>query len=95
MPKIPQPVEAGMGFNERSVRAECEAARNADTRQSVVSQALSLAKILDNPDLMSMWPTTSRQLQGLMKELQGPRKKSGGRGNHLATIGAMSRRAAQ
>ena len=89
LPTSSQRVEA-IGINEQSVRAECEQSKDADTRQSVVSQAISLARILDNDDLMSMWPTTSRQLQGLMKELQSPRKKL--KASHLGTISQMSGR---
>jgi hypothetical protein len=74
LPTSQQQVDT-MGLNEQAVREECELSKSADTRQSVVAQAISLARILDDDRLMSMWPMTSKQLQGLMKELQGTKRK--------------------
>jgi hypothetical protein len=65
--------------------------RAAD-RPSVVAQAIAVSQRIDDPDHAAAVATNSRQLQALMKELQGPRRKMA---SHLATVTAMSRRRAQ
>lgn len=82
-----------MGPNERATREECELAPKAKDRPSIVAQAITIAQRLDDPAMAAVAATNSRQLQALLKELQGPKKKLGGR---MATVSAMAgRRVAQ
>lgn len=76
-----------IGFNEAAVIAQCENAPKAGDLPSIVAQARTLARILDDPSLMTYHATTSRQLQSLLATLQGPPKKSRGR---LAAVQAMT-----
>ena len=81
-----------MGLNERLTREECEMAPRAKDRPSIVAQAITLAQRLDDPDHAAATATNSRQLQALLKELQGPRKKMG---TKLALVSQMAGRQAQ
>lgn len=71
----PQPVSRGPGDNERAVREECAGLSLSDDRPAMVAQAVTLARILDNPKSMAMWPTTSRQLTAILNDLRGNSKK--------------------
>lgn len=90
LPSITRQVEASMGENEAGVRQQCANSRLSGDRPGTVAQCITLSKILDNPDLAAMWPTTSRQLQSLLATLDGPRKKM--KASHLSTISAMAGR---
>jgi hypothetical protein len=81
-----------MGENEAGVREQVRYSRLAEQRPGTVAQAITLAKILDDPQMKPMHPQTSRQLHTLLTSLDGPKKKSGGR---LAMVSAMSGRKAQ
>ncbi|PND54428.1 hypothetical protein CRM90_27910 [Mycobacterium sp. ENV421] len=83
-----------MGLNERDIRAEIEMAPKAKDHPGVVRMAITLAQEMDKPEMSNARIALSKQIQGLLKELDGPKKKSGGR---MATISAMSghRKAAQ
>ena len=80
-----------IGENEQAVIAQCEMSKQAEVKPGIVTQARTLARILDAPELMTIWPRTSSQLQALLKELDGPRKKSSGR---LIQVSAMAGRKA-
>lgn len=68
------------GRVERLTAEECEALSIAQERPGTVAQALQLARIMDNPKQIGLWPTTSRQLQSILSELRGSsKKKSKGR----------------
>jgi hypothetical protein len=68
-----------IGDNEQSVRQQCEAAPKAADAPGTVQQAITLAKILDRPELVAMHPTTSRQLHILLLSLTPPPGKSKGK----------------
>lgn len=92
MPTTQQPQAPAalvVGANEAATKAQCEMSKKADEMPSVVQQCISLSRILDDPAQSPMWPTTSRQLQALLTQLAGPKKKSGGR---LASVQSMTRR---
>jgi hypothetical protein len=81
-----------LGDNEAAVIAQCEnMGQVAADKPAIVSQAKTLARILDDPTLMPMHASTSRQLQALLASLDGPKKKSRGR---LAAVQAMTPRKA-
>jgi hypothetical protein len=67
-----------MGENESAVRAQCADAKQAEAKPGIVAQAVTLAKILDNPYLQPMHPQTSRQLEALLASLDGPKRKMKG-----------------
>lgn len=86
-----------LGYNEREVIRQCELSPLADERPGDVAQARALARILDNAEIMNVWPRASAELQKILGGLNPQRKrKSGGR---LATVQAMGggaqRKAAQ
>ena len=93
LPSTPQPVESeAVGENEAAVRAQCGNSKRADDVPAIVSQAITLAKILDNPDLQPMHPQTSRQLASLLASLDGPKRKM--KSGHLAVVSRMAGRQA-
>jgi hypothetical protein len=71
----PEP-EPTMGDNEIAVRAQCESSPKAADNPGTVSQAVTLARILDRPEFAAMHPTTSRQLHALLTSLAAPKRKS-------------------
>jgi len=75
----PEPEAAVMGENEVAVRLQCANSLKAADQPGTVSQAITLAKILDREAFSAMHPTTSRQLQALLTSLAGPKRKSRGR----------------
>ncbi|CQD10646.1 hypothetical protein BN000_02200 [Mycobacterium europaeum] len=87
-----QPAAVTPGANEAAVIEQCAMSKLADAKPGIVSQARSLARILDTKELMTIWPRTSSQLQALLRELDGPRKKMAPR---LATISTMAGRKAK
>jgi hypothetical protein len=87
-PEIPSAAPE-IGPNEAGVIAECALMPRAADRPSVVAQAITIARRLDDPAHDAATATNSRQLQALMKELQAPVKKMR---THLATVSAMSNR---
>jgi hypothetical protein len=83
-----------MGDNELAVIAQCKGSRLAEERPATVSQCISLARILDNPEMSPMWPTTSRQLHSMLTSLQGPtRKKSRNRLQQVISMSAKTKAA--
>jgi hypothetical protein len=64
--------------NETATREQCARSSKAADQPGTVQQAITLAKILDNPSLASIHPTTSRQLHILLTSLSGGKKKSRG-----------------
>jgi hypothetical protein len=84
-----------LGDNELAVIAQCDQLPKAAEKQSIVAQAKALARILDNAELISMWPTTSRQLQSLLATLDGPPRKSRGRLAAVQSMVVQPRKAAQ
>lgn len=85
------PLPGVIGEVERQTREELELTPKAKERPSIAAQAIVLAQRLDDPAFAAVAATNSRQLQALLKELQGPKRKSGGR---LHVVEAMSRRKA-
>ena len=67
------------GENELAVREQCARSPKAADQPGTVSQAITLAKILDREEFSAMHPTTSRQLQALLTSLAAPNTKSRGR----------------
>jgi hypothetical protein len=80
---------AAIGFNEAAVREQCEQSPKGSERPGTVAQAITLAKVLDTPELQTIHAQTSRQLHALLLSLDGLKKKSGGR---LAAVQAMAGR---
>lgn len=77
------------GAVEKATAEECEALSIAQERPGMVEQAKQLARIMDNPKQIGLWPTTSRQLTSILNDLRGnSRKKSKGR---LAKVQAMTK----
>jgi hypothetical protein len=83
-PNNPLSAPIEFGDNERAVRAEFPTDRHLVER----AQAITLARILDNAEMMPMWPTTSRQLQALCKVLGPPKRKT--KANNLVAVARMS-----
>lgn len=82
-----------MGPNERATCAELGLTPKAKLRPGIAADVITMAQQIDNPAMAAVRAQSSRQKQALLHELQGPRKKSGGR---LATVSAMAgRRRAQ
>jgi len=90
-----QPTTTAPGENEQAVIAQCEMSKLAASRPGIVSQARTLARILDTKELMTIWPRTSSQLQALLKDLDGPKKKSAGRLIQISAMTGANRRKAQ
>lgn len=87
-PPAPEP-----GPTVLAVRAELAMLPKAQQRPGIAAMCEAIAWCIDDDDMKAVRATNSRQLQSLLHELQGPRKKSGGR---LATVSAMAgRRRAQ
>jgi hypothetical protein len=82
-----------MGDNELAVIEQVERMPKAPERPSIVAQAKTLARIMDDPALRPMHATTSRQLQALLTSLDGPVRKS--RGRLYAVRQMTERKAAQ
>jgi hypothetical protein len=76
--------------NESAVRAQCANSKLAEDKPGTVSQAVTLAKILDDPDLQPIHAQTSRQLHALLTSLDAPKRKM--KGSHLAMVSAMAGR---
>jgi hypothetical protein len=83
-----QKPEVVVGDNERAVLAQTEASVHAAAQPAAVQQALSMARILDNPDCLAMHPTASRQLQLLLTSLDPPKPQR--RKGRLAVVVAMT-----
>jgi hypothetical protein len=93
-PQTPHPAAPfKIGENEAAVIEQCANSKLADTKPSIVAQCRALARILDTNELMTIWPRTSSQLQALLKDLDGPKKKTAG--GRLAQVSAMAGRRAQ
>ena len=75
------------GENEQAVREQCAKSSKAGDRPGTVAQAVTLARILDNPSMSALWPQTSRQLHVLLTSLDAPRPRSKGR---LASVISMT-----
>jgi hypothetical protein len=88
LPTTAQPV-AAPGPNELAVRAQCEMMPRAADLPAIVQAAISVAQRLDDPDHAANTARNSHELRDLLSELQGPKRKSGGR---LHQISAMSGR---
>jgi hypothetical protein len=81
----PQPVRAVPGMVEKSVVAEAE---QFSERPGMVAGALAMARIIDNPSLVHLWPQSTRQLQAILDGLRsGTKKKSRDR---LAAVQQMT-----
>jgi hypothetical protein len=80
-----------MGENEAAIREQCENSPKGSEKPGTVSQATTLARILDNPDYAPMHAQVSRQIHALLLSLDGPRTKA--RNNsRLAVVQAMTQR---
>jgi hypothetical protein len=79
-----------VGSAEQAVIDETGQLTSAADRPAVVAAARAMARILDDQQLVSMWPQAARQLQALLDGLRSgvKKKKSGGR---LAAVQAMTR----
>jgi hypothetical protein len=85
----PEAAPAQPGPNELAVRQQCEQSPKAKDKPASVEQAVTMARILDNPEFAPMHPQASRQLQALLTDLGQPKTKSGGR---LYAVQQMTRR---
>jgi hypothetical protein len=83
----PAATPAGPGANELAWLEQCDLSSAAEKNPSIVAQGRSLASLLDDTSMRAIWPTTSRQLAALRKELAGPRRKSKSR---ISFISAMT-----
>lgn len=82
------------GETERAVIAECSSLSMADQRPAMVALATRMARILDNAELTTLWPTTSRQLQAVLNDLRGG-SRTKRKGRLAAVQGMTNRRAVQ
>lgn len=80
-----------VGETEQAVLDETANLSASESRPGMVSSAVKMARILDNPDLVKLHPTTSRQLTGTLETLRAAsHKKTRGR---LASVQQMTGRA--
>jgi len=78
-----------LGYNEERNIRQCAKLAGAEDKPALVGYAVTLSRILDDPRLVSMWPTTTTKLASLMRELAGPKSKSRGR---LASVQHLTHR---
>jgi hypothetical protein len=82
-----RPTPTTVGEVEAAVRAEC--APYADDRPGLVANAITLARKLDDPELVGLSLQASRQLMTVLLALHGnTKRKSGGR--RLAVVRELS-----
>lgn len=84
------------GETEAAVRAECESLGVSKSQPAMVANAVKMARILDQDELVALHPTTSRQLTTILGKLQAasPGAGQGGAGgtSRLAEMQAMAQR---
>ena len=66
----PDESQASAGMNELAVIEECRQYPLTAERPGIYQQALSMARMLDNPDLQGIWPRCSRDLCKLLEDLR-------------------------
>lgn len=85
------PLDTTPGETEEAVVLETQSLSASENHPGMVATAKRMARILDNPDLVKLHPTSSRQLMQILESL---RSKSQGRrrGGRLASVQQMTAR---
>lgn len=82
-------VPSGVGRNERATLDELGTLTSAGTRKAIAEAAISMARLLDNPNAVPQWKGAASELRAIMSELrQGSTKRAG----RLASVQRMTRK---
>lgn len=75
-----------VGRNEQATMDELATLTSTETRKSIAQAALTMARLLDNPNAVGQWKGAASELRAIMSDLrQGSSKRAG----RLASVQSM------
>lgn len=78
-----------VGRNEQATLDELATLTSAGTRKAIAQAAISMARLLDNPNAVPQWKGAASELRAIMADLrQGSSKRAG----RLASVQQMTRK---